>query len=162
MLSRSVYSVALWWRKIPIFAVFGLQHLVVSPTGSSLRKLNTGAQLQTFPYPTVSKSFCTRTPSWRNWAHSLWRSKAWRTDKETNRQKLNVFSRPGGGWNPNPTKLGMVIGPRARSYTSKTFGVWRTVSPLGGAENLGGTRPLQLKTPITPQPLEQIQRNFKS
>jgi len=36
---------------------FGLWHLVVSPIGSSLRKLNTGAQLQTFPYPTVSKSF---------------------------------------------------------------------------------------------------------
>jgi len=27
----------------------GLQHLVVSPIGSSLRKMNTGAQLQTFP-----------------------------------------------------------------------------------------------------------------
>jgi len=33
------------------------RHLVVSPIGSSLRKLNTGAQLQTFPYPTASKSF---------------------------------------------------------------------------------------------------------
>ena len=28
--SRSVYSVALWWRKTPIFAVFVLWHLVVS------------------------------------------------------------------------------------------------------------------------------------
>jgi len=36
---------------------FGLLHLVASPTGSSLRKLDTGAQLQTFPYPTASKSF---------------------------------------------------------------------------------------------------------
>jgi len=32
-----------------------LQHLVVSPVGSNLRKMSTGAQLQTFPYPTVSK-----------------------------------------------------------------------------------------------------------
>ena len=24
-------------------------------------------------------------------------------------KKLNVFGRPGGGWNPSPTKLGMVI-----------------------------------------------------
>jgi len=27
------------------------------PIGSSLRQLNTGTPLQTFPYPTVSKSF---------------------------------------------------------------------------------------------------------
>ena len=36
---------------------FGLRHLVLSPIGNSLIKLNTGAQLQTFPYPTASKSF---------------------------------------------------------------------------------------------------------
>jgi len=36
---------------------FGLRHLVVSPVGGNLRKLKTGAQLQTFPYPTASKSF---------------------------------------------------------------------------------------------------------
>jgi len=41
-------------------------------------------------------------------------------------------------------------GPRARSCVSKTFGVWRMVSPLGGTEYLGMTRPCQLKTPITP------------
>jgi len=35
---------------------FGLRHLVVSPIGSSLRKLNTIALLRTFPYPTASKS----------------------------------------------------------------------------------------------------------
>jgi len=29
------------------------------------------------------------------------------------------------------------------------LGVWRIVSPLGGAQNLGGTRPPQLKTPLT-------------
>ena len=34
---------------------FGLRHLVLSPIGSSLRKLNRGAQLQTFPYPTAFK-----------------------------------------------------------------------------------------------------------
>jgi len=36
---------------------FGLRHLVMSTVGENLRKLNTGAQLQTFPYPTASKSF---------------------------------------------------------------------------------------------------------
>ena len=55
--SRSVYSVALWRRKTQSFAVFGLRHFVTSPVGGSLRMLNTGAQLQTFPYPKVSKSF---------------------------------------------------------------------------------------------------------
>jgi len=44
-------------KKLNFLPIFGLQHLVVSPIGSNLRKLNTGAQLQTFPYPTVSKSF---------------------------------------------------------------------------------------------------------
>ena len=54
-------SVVLWRRKTPIFAVFlpffGLRHLVMSPIIINLRKLSTGAQLQTFPYPTASKSF---------------------------------------------------------------------------------------------------------
>ena len=53
--SRSVYSVALCWRQPPIFAVFWIRHLVLSPIGNSLTKLNTGGQLQTFPYPTASK-----------------------------------------------------------------------------------------------------------
>jgi len=36
---------------------FGLQNSVVSPVGGILRKLNMGAQLQAFPYPTASKLF---------------------------------------------------------------------------------------------------------
>ena len=34
------------------------------------------------------------------------------TNKQTNKQtdkKLNVFGHPGGGYNPSPTKLGMMI-----------------------------------------------------
>ena len=57
--SGSVYSVALsplWWRKPPIFAVFWTSALM-STVGNSLTKLNTGAQLRIFPYPTTSKSF---------------------------------------------------------------------------------------------------------
>ena len=58
MSSGSVYSVVLCWRKKKQFlAFFRLRHLVLSPVGNSLTKLNTGAQLQTFPYPTASKSF---------------------------------------------------------------------------------------------------------
>jgi len=37
--------------------IFGLRHFVMSPVGGNLRKLNTDAQLQTFPYPMASKSF---------------------------------------------------------------------------------------------------------
>ena len=36
---------------------FVLRHVALSPIGNSLTKLNTGVQLQTFPYPTASKSF---------------------------------------------------------------------------------------------------------
>jgi len=36
---------------------FGLRHLGMSTFGGNLRKMNTGAQLQTIPYPTASKSF---------------------------------------------------------------------------------------------------------
>jgi len=53
ILSQSVYSVALWWLKTPNFAIFGLQLIVVSPICGVWRKVNMGAQLQTFPYPTV-------------------------------------------------------------------------------------------------------------
>ena len=43
--------------KKTIFAFFGLRHLVVSPVGSSLRNLDTGAQQLAFSHPTASKLF---------------------------------------------------------------------------------------------------------
>ena len=94
--SRSVYSVALWLRKTPIFCrFFGLRHLVVSPFGSSLRKLNKGAQLQTFPYPTVSQSFL-----YSDAFMAKSGAKCQTFKSVTNRQTdkiLNVFGRSGGG-----------------------------------------------------------------
>jgi len=36
---------------------FGIWYFVVAPVGGILRKLNDDAHVQTFPYPTVSKSF---------------------------------------------------------------------------------------------------------
>jgi len=44
-------------EKPQFLAFFGLQHLVMLPIGINLRKLSTGAQLQTVPYPVASKSF---------------------------------------------------------------------------------------------------------
>jgi len=84
-------------EKPQFLSFFGLRHLLVSPIGSSLRKLNTGAQLQTFPYLTALKLFLnTPTPSWRNREHNSDVQK--RGDRQTDRQKkLNVFGRPGGG-----------------------------------------------------------------
>ena len=70
------------------------------------------------------------------------------TDRQTDK-KLNVFGHPYGGWNPSQTKLGMVIEDLERVLApGKLLGVWRKVSLLGGAENLGETRPPQIKTPI--------------
>jgi len=43
--------------KTPSFAFFRLRHLVMPTVGGNLRKLNTVAQLQSFPYTSVSKSF---------------------------------------------------------------------------------------------------------
>jgi len=44
-------------EKPQFLSFFGLRHLVVSPIDSSLRKVNTNAQLQTIPYLMASKSF---------------------------------------------------------------------------------------------------------
>ena len=101
--SRLVYSVALWRRKTLNFCqflrFFGLRHLVLSPIGNSLTKLNTGGQLQTLLYPTASKSFLYSNAFMaKSGAQTLTFKSV--TDKQTNRQtdkKLNVFGHPGGG-----------------------------------------------------------------
>ena len=102
---------------------FGLRHLVMSTVGGNLRKLNTGAQLQTFPYATASNRFCTPTPSWRNRAHKLYVQKRdGQTNKQANREKNSSF------WSPRrrvKSELHQTwhgdSGPRARSCTSETF-----------------------------------------
>jgi len=94
--SGSVYSVALCWRKPQFLAYFGLRHLVLSLAGNSLTKLNTGAQPQTFRYPTVQTNRQTKTQ--RFWP-----------------PRRRVKSEPHQTWQSNR-------GPRACSCTSKTFG----------------------------------------
>jgi len=102
---------------------FGLRHLVMSPTGINLRKVSTGAQLQTFPYPTASKSFLYSNAFMaKSGAQSLTFKSM--TDKQTNRQKTQRFwpprrrvkSEPHQTWHGDR-------GLRAHSCTSKTFGV---------------------------------------
>jgi len=46
---------------------------VVSPIGSSLRKLNTVHNYKPFPIQRYPNRFCSPTPSWRYRAHKLWR-----------------------------------------------------------------------------------------
>jgi len=153
-------------KKNNFFAVFwsffGLRHLAMSAIGSSLRKLNTVAQLQTFPYPTASKlilysnAFMAKSDKQSLTFKSV-------TDRQTDRQtkNWNVFGHPGGGWNPSSTKLGMVIEDLKHVLARrKLLGVWRTDSRVRW--KFGGDQTPQLKTPITPQPLEQIQSNFNS
>jgi len=71
---------------------------VVSPIASSLKKLNTGAQLQTFPYPTVLKLFLYSNALMAKLGAQTLKFK--KRDGQTNRQtnkKLNIFGHPGGG-----------------------------------------------------------------
>jgi len=118
----------LWRRKKPNFCqflrFFGLRHLVLSPIGIKLRKLSTSAQLQTFPYPTASKSFLYSNAFMAKLGAQTLTFKSV-TDRQTdNRQKTQrlwpprrrVKSEPHQAWHCDS-------GPRARSYTSKTFGV---------------------------------------
>jgi len=71
----------------------------MSPVVINLRKLSMGAQLQTFPYLTASKSFLYSNAFMaKSGAQTLTFKSV--TDKQTNKQtdkKLNVFGHPGGG-----------------------------------------------------------------
>jgi len=70
---------------------FGLRYLVMSPFGSSLRKLNMGVQLQAFPYPTASKSFLYSNDfTAKSGAQSLIFKSV--TNKQTNKQAIKKYS----------------------------------------------------------------------
>ena len=80
---------------------FRLQHSVVSPVGSNLRKFNTVAQLQTLPYPIVSKSFLySNAYMAKSCAQTLtFTSVRDRQTDKTDRQKTQRF------WPPLSTEL---------------------------------------------------------
>ena len=115
--SRSVYSVVLWRRTPPNFChilpYFGLRHSVMSPVGSSLKKLNTGAQLQTFHYTTVTKSFLYSNAFMaKPGEQSLTFKSATdrQTNRQTDRQKTQRFWPPRRRMKSEPhQKLGTVI-----------------------------------------------------
>jgi len=144
-------SMGLFYRplaaKTPIFAVFWFWHLVMSTVGGNLKKLNTGAQLQTFLYPTASKSFLYSNAFMAKAGEQTLTFKSV-TDRQNKTQR---FSPPGRrvkselhqNWHGDRR-------PRTRSCISKIFGVWLIVTPLRSTETFGVTRPSQIKTPITP------------
>jgi len=78
----------------PRFLPFlGLRHLVLSPVGNSLTKVNTGAQLQTFLFLFLySNAFMAKSGIQSLTFKSV-------TNKQADRQtkKLTVFGCPGGG-----------------------------------------------------------------
>jgi len=99
---------------------FGLRHLVVSLFGSSLKKLNTAAQLQIFPLSVLQRL---------HGAIGRTISDVQKRDEQTNRQtdrqtktqrfwppRRRVKSEPHQTWHSDR-------GPRARSCTSKIFEV---------------------------------------
>jgi len=115
-----------WRRKTPIFAIFGLRHLVVSPCSwRQYEKVDYGAQLQAFPCPTASKSFLySNSFMAKSGAQTLTFKSV--TNRHTNRQTDKQSQR---FWPPR-RRVKFELhqtwhgdrGPRARSCTSKTFG----------------------------------------
>jgi len=69
---------------------------VLSPVGNSVTKLNTGAQLQTFPYPTASKSFLYSNAFMaKSGAQSLKFKSV--TNKQTDKQTKTFLATPAAG-----------------------------------------------------------------
>jgi len=123
---RNFVSIGLFCRPVaaknPKFLpFFGLWHLVMLPVGISLRKLSTGAQLQTFPYPSASKSFLySNVFMVKSGAQTLTFKSV--MDRQTNNKKTQRFwpprrqvkSEPHQTWHGDS-------GPRAHFFTLKTF-----------------------------------------
>jgi len=101
--SIGLFCCSLLVKKKPFLPFFGLRHFVLSLIGNSLTKLSTGAQLQTFHYPTASKSFLySNAFVAKSGAQSLTFKSVTikQTNRQTNRQtnkNSNVFGHPGGG-----------------------------------------------------------------
>jgi len=130
----------------PNFAFFRLRHLVVLAVAGNLRNLNTGAQRQTFPYPSASRSFLTQTPSWRNGRTS---SDVQKRDEQTDRQTTQRFWPPQRRVKFEPHQTWHDDrGPRACSCISKAFG--RSVARLYLSGGSGGLTPYtqRLRPPI--------------
>ena len=149
--SRSVYSVALCWRKTPMFALFWTSAFSGVTNKQQSEKVEHRCTTTNLPLSNGIKIVSVLQGLHDEIGRII--SDFQKRDEQTNRQPkktLTFLAATAAGKSEPHQTWHSDRGPRARSCTLKAFGVWRTVSPLGGAENLGITRPRQLKTPITP------------
>ena len=142
-------SIGLFCRPLlatkPIFAVFWTSAFSGVAKWQQSEKVGQGAQLQTFPYPTVSKSFLYSNAF-------MAKSGVRKRDEQTNRQtkrktqrfwppRRPVKSEPHQTWHGDR-------GPRARSCTSKTFpDTTHSFAARGRSKFWGEPDPLNLKPP---------------
>ena len=121
--SRSVYSVALWRRKNPIFAIFWTSAFSVVANWQQSDKVEHRCTTTNLPLPNGIKIVSVLQRLHGEIAQSLTFKSV--TDKQTNRQtdkktqrfwppRRRVKSEPHQTWHGDR-------GPRARSFTSKTF-----------------------------------------
>jgi len=149
--SRSVYSVVLWRRNPPIFAVFWTSAFSGVANWQQSEKVEHRCTTTNLPLSNSIKIVSVLQRLHGEIGRTI--SDVQKRDEQTDKQKKSQrfwLPRRRVKYKPHQTLRGD-RGPRACSCTSKTFGVRRIVPPLGGAENLElVTRPPQLKTPITP------------
>jgi len=147
--SRSVYSVVLWLRKTPIFAVFLTTAFSGVANWQQSEKVEHGYTTTNLPLSSGIKIVSVLPRLHGEIGRTI--SDVQKRDEQTDKQKTQRFwlprrrvkSEPHQTWHGDR-------GPRASSRTSKTFWGLTHSSPLEGAENLGSTRAPQIKTPISP------------
>jgi len=122
--SRSVYSVALCWRTPPIFAVFWTSAFSVVANWQQFDKVEHGCTMTSLPLFNRIKIVSVLQRLHGEIGRTI--SNVQKRDEQTNRQtdkKLNVLAtRRRVKSEPHQTWYGDRR-PRARSCTSKTFGV---------------------------------------
>jgi len=150
--SQSVYSVALWGKKKPQFLPFLDYNILWCRQLAAIWESSTRMHnYKPSPIQRHLNRFCTPAPSWRNWAHKLWCSKAWRTDRQINKQMTQRFWPPWRHVKFEPHQTWHSHrGPQVCSCTSKNF--WGPTHSFAarGNSKFGGNETPELKTLITP------------
>ena len=137
------HFVDLEMRKSPNFTTFSTRHLVVAPPSG---KVEYGCTTANLPLSNDIKTTSKFQRLLGGRSLKLYLSRAWQTDQQTQTQHFwlcwqRAKSEHHRTWQGDR-------GPQARSCISKKSSeVWCTVSLLGGAENLGVTRPVSYKPP---------------
>jgi len=124
--SRSVYSVALCWRKPPIFAVFWTSTFSVVDNWQQSDKVEHGCTTTNLPLPNGIKivSVLQQLHGEVGRTISDVQKRDKQTDRQTNKQKTQRFWPPRRRMKSEPHQTWHSDrGPRARYCTSKTFGV---------------------------------------